>query len=456
MFITKKHVSRRTVLRGMGAAVTLPFLESMVPAQTPLRKTAASPKSRLTCIEVVHGSAGSTDYGVEKALWKPATEGRDFEVPMILKPLERFRDDMTIVSQTDCAMAMPVSAAEVGADHFRSSAVFLTAVHAKQTLGSDFFNGASIDQLYAQQFGQDTPLPSVQLCTENLDSSGSCGYNYSCVYMDTISWSSPTTPLPMTYNPRVAFEDLFGSGGSPQDRAARRKANRSILDEITHDVARLKGELDSKDRGRLNSYLDNIREIERRIQAIEAYNSSGVKRELPNAPIGVPDSWEDLVRLMLDLQVLAFSAEVTRVSTMKLSRDTSNRVFPESGNPTPFHSASHHGETPKGIEDLAKINRYHVSLLQPFLEKLKNTPDGDGNLLDHSLIFYGSPMANSNVHGHKRVPLVLLGHAAGQIKGNLHVKCQDDTPQANVLLAILQKLGIDRETFGDSTEPVAI
>jgi len=455
MFITKKHISRRTVLRGMGAAVALPFLESMVPAQTALRKTAATPKSRLTCIEVVHGSAGSTDYGVEANLWMPAKE-RDFEMPSILKPIEPFRDYLTIVSQTDCAMAMPISAEEVGADHFRSSAVFLTAVHAKQTLGSDFYNGTSIDQIYAQKFGQDTPLPSVQLCTENLDSSGSCGYNYSCVYMDTISWSSPTTPLPMTYNPRVAFEDLFGSGGSPEDRAARRKANRSILDGIAHDVARLRNALDPKDRNRLNGYLENVREIERRIQAIEAYNSSGVRRELPAAPIGVPDSWEELVILMLDLQALAFSADVTRVSTLKMSRDTSNRVFPESGNTTPFHSASHHGETPKGIDEFAKINRYHVSLIVPFLEKLKNTPDGDGNLLDHSMILYGSPMGDSHVHSHKRVPLMLLGHASGQVKGNLHVRCKDETPQANLLLAMLQKLGVQIDEFGDSTGAVAI
>jgi hypothetical protein len=456
MFITKKHISRRTILRGMGAAVALPFLESMLPAQTPLRKTAASPKSRLACIEVVHGSAGSTDYGVEHNLWMPAAEGSNFEMPMILKPLEPFRDYMTIVSQTDCAMAMPMSAAEVGADHFRSSAVYLTAVHAKQTLGSDYRNGVSIDQIYAQQCGQDTPLPSLQLCTENLDSSGSCGYNYSCVYMDTISWASPTTPLPMTYNPRVAFEDLFGTGGSPEDRAARRKANRSILDGIMHDVTRLQKELDSKDRSRLNGYLENVREIERRIQAIEAYNSSGVERELPTAPIGVPDSWEEIVKLMLDLQDLAFTADATRVSTLKLSRDTSNRVFPESGNTTPFHSASHHGETPKGIEDLAKINRYHVSLLAPFFEKLKNTPDGDGSLLDHSLILYGSPMGDSNVHSHKRVPLMLVGHANGQVRGNLHVKCQDETPEANVLLTVLQKLGVGTEEFGDSTGTVAI
>lgn len=456
MFITKKHVSRRTVLRGMGAAVALPFLEAMVPAQTPLRKTAASPKSRLTCIEIVHGCAGSTEYGTEKHLWVPVKEGRDFEFTPIVKPLEPLRDYITMVTQTDCGQAKPLSAEEVGADHFRSSAVFLTAAHAKQTLGSDVYNGLSIDQLYAKTMGQDTPLPSIQLCTENLDSSGSCGFNYSCVYMDTISWASPTTPLPMTLNPRVAFEDLFGTGGSPEDRAARRMTNRSILDVISHDVARLQRDLDSRDRNRLGGYLDNVREIERRIQAIEAYNSSGVKRELPSAPIGVPDSWEDLVKLMFDLQLLAFSAEVTRVATLKLSRDTSNRVFPESGNTTPFHSASHHGETPNGIEDLAKINRYHVSLLAYFLDKMKNTPDGDGNLLDHSMVLYGSPMGDSHVHGHLRVPMLLAGHASGALRGNLHVRCKDETPQANVLLTMVQKLGVPIEAFGDSTGTVSI
>ena len=232
--------------------------------------------------------------------------------------------------------------------------------------------------------------------------------------------------------------------------------NRSILDVISHDVARLQRDLDSRDRNRLGGYLDNVREIERRIQAIEAYNSSGVKRELPSAPIGVPDSWEDLVKLMFDLQLLAFSAEVTRVATLKLSRDTSNRVFPESGNTTPFHSASHHGETPNGIEDLAKINRYHVSLLAYFLDKMKNTPDGDGNLLDHSMVLYGSPMGDSHVHGHLRVPMLLAGHASGALRGNLHVRCKDETPQANVLLTMVQKLGVPIEAFGDSTGTVSI
>ena len=456
MFITKKHMSRRTMLQGMGAAVALPFLESMAPAATPLSQTAASPPSRLACIEIVHGSAGSTQYGTEENLWMPPTEGRDFEMGMILKPLERFRDHLTVVTQTDCHQADPFTPEEVGADHFRSSAVFLTAAHPKQTLGSDVYNGTSIDQLYAQKFGQDTPLPSIQLCTDNMDASGSCGFNYSCVYMDTISWSSPTTPLPMTLNPRMAFEELFGEGGSQEDRAVRRQLNRGILDSITHDVARLRNQLNARDRNRLSEYLDNVREIERRIERIEAYNSGGVEREVPDAPVGVPDSWEEHVKLMYDLQLLAFAAEITRVSTFKLSRDTSNRVFPESGNTTPFHTASHHSLTPQGITDFAVVNRYHVGLLGYFLDRLRDTPDGDGTLLDHSLVLYGSAMGDSNTHGHKRVPMLLAGHASGSIRGNLHIQCEEETPQANILLAMMQKLGVNIDTLGDSTEPIAV
>ena len=451
MFITKKHISRRTVLRGMGAAVTLPFLESMVPARTPIRQTAAAPRSRFAGIEIVHGSAGSTMYGTEKSLWAPAEEGRDFEFSKILEPMEPLRDYTTIISNTDCAQADPLTPEEVGADHFRSSAVFLTAAHAKQTEGSDVYNGISVDQLYAQRFGQDTPVPSIQLSIENQETTGACGYHYSCVYMETLSWSSPTTPLPMTPDPRLAFEQLFGTGGSPEERAARREINRSILDRITNSVARVRNELDPVDRNRLNDYLDNVREIERRIQRIEAYNASGVRRELPNAPVGAPDSWEEHVKLMYDLQALAFSADVTRVSSLKLGRDTSQRTYPDSGTSSPFHSASHHRQDPPQIEEFALINRHHIDVLTYFLDKLRNTPDGDGNLLDHSLILYGSPMGDSNVHGHKRVPFVLAGHASGQVRGNLHVRAPDDTPQANALLTVLHKLGVEDEAFGDST-----
>jgi hypothetical protein len=444
------------MLRGMGVSLGLPFLESMMPAQTPIRKTAASPRTRLACIEMVHGAAGSTGEGSEKHYWAPAKTGRDFEFTQSLEPLAHLRDYITVVSDTDLHPATAWSAAEEGADHFRSSAVYLTAAHPKMTEGSDYRVGTSIDQLYAQQFGQDTPLPSIQLCIEAVDASGACDYGYACVYADTISWSSPTTPLPMTLDPRMAFENLFGDGRTPEERSARQKVNRSILDWISRDVQRLRKDLGPSDRQRLNAYLDDVREIERRIERIEKYNQSGEARQLPAAPLGVPDSYEEHVRLMFDLQVLGFMTETTRVSAFKMSRDVSTRVFPESGVKTPFHPCSHHGENPARIAEFAKVNRYHVSLLPYFLEKLKNTPDGDGNLLDHSMVLYGSPMGDSNVHNHKRVPMFLAGHANGQLKGNLHVRCNDGTPMANVFLTMLHKLGVNVESFGDSKGEVAI
>src|ERR1700735_531755 len=456
MIITKKPLPRRMVLRGMGLTVALPLLDSMVPAQTPLAKTAASPKTRLACIEMVHGAAGSTGEGTEKHYWSPEKEGSDFAMSESLQPLEPYRDYLTIVSDTDLHPATAWAASEEGADHFRSSAVYLTAAHPKMTEGSDYFVGTSLDQLYAQRFGQDPPLPSTQLCIEMVDASGACDYGYACVYADTISWASPTQPLPMTLDPRMAFENLFGDGSTAEERLARQKVNRSILDWISHDVARLQKTLGPSDRQRLGTYLEDVREIERRIQRIEKYNASGEARALPSAPLGVPDSYEEHVKLMFDLQALAFMTDTTRVSAFKMSRDVSGRVFNESGVKVPFHPCSHHGETPARVAEFAKLNRYHVSLIPYFLEKLKNTPDGDGNLLDHSLVLYGSPMGDSNVHNHKRVPLFLAGHASGKVKGNLHIVTKDETPTANVLLTMLQKVGVKAESFGDSTGTVAI
>jgi hypothetical protein len=428
----------------------------MVPAQTPQVKTAAAVKPRFCAIEMVHGAAGSTGEGTEKHYWSPAKEGSDFEFSQTLEPLAPYRDYVTIVSNTDLHPATAWAAAEEGADHFRSSCCYLTAAHPKMTEGSDYYLGISLDQLYAQQLCQDTPLPSIQLCLEMVDSSGACDYGYACVYADTISWSSATNPLPMTIDPRMAFENLFGEGGTPEERAARQKVNRSILDWISHDVNRLQKNLGASDRNRLNNYLDDVREIERRIQRIEKYNASGEARALPEAPLGVPDKYEDHLRLMFDLQALAFMTETTRVSAFKMSRDVSGRVWKESGVNVPFHPCSHHGESPAKVAEFAKLNRYHVSLIPYFLEKLKNTPDGDGNLLDNSLVMYGSPMGDSNVHNHKRVPLFLAGHASGGLKGNLHLRTKDGTPMANVLLTILHKLGVNQESIGDSTGEVAI
>jgi len=460
MFISKKHISRRTVLRGMGSAVALPFLESMVPAQTPLRQTAAASRTRLCTIEMVHGAAGSARYGETQFYWAPQKVGSGFEftADSSLKPMDPFRESMTIVSKTDLNGARSWSPKEEGADHTRSSAVYLTGAHPKMTEGADVFNGTSIDQVYAQRFGQDTPIPSIQLCIENVGSlSSACGYGYSCVYCDTISWSSPTTPLPMDRDPRVVFERLFGAGGTEAQRAMRRQQERSVLDTISHAVARLQKDLDPADRNRLKNYLENVREIERRIQRIEQFNATNPQRELPDAPVGVPDSFAEHVKLMFDLQLLAFMTETTRVSAFKMARDVSSKVYPDSGVKTPFHSLSHHGENPKTILEFAKLNQYHVSTVAYFIDKLKNTPDGDGSLLDHSLVMYGSPMGDSHVHEHRRVPVFLVGHANGQFKGNLHFQCSEGTPMANLLLTMLHRLGVqDVNEIGDSTGELAI
>jgi hypothetical protein len=448
MFLAKKHLSRRTVLRGMGVSLALPLLDAMVPAQTPLRRTAASPRSRLACIEMVHGAAGSTAEGARKYYWSPEKEGADFDFSYSLQPLAPFREYLTIVSGTDARQAEALAPSEGGADHFRSSAVFLTAAHPKQTTGPDIFNGVSIDQLYAQKFAQDTRLPSIQLCIENFALSGSCGFDYSCLYSETISWSSPTTPLPMIVNPRVAFEKLF--------RDSSRPASGSILDGIAPEANGLQKSLGPADRSRLDTYLEEIRSIEHRVEDIEKQNATAAARELPAAPLGVPDSWEQHVELMFDLQVLAFAADVTRVSAFKMSRDTSNRIFPQSGVNSPFHTLSHHIEKPELIAEFAKLNQYHVSLIADFLRKLRDTPDGDGSLLDHSLVLYGSPMGDSNTHNHKRLPLFLAGHACGELKGNLHRVCQSGTPHANTLLTVMHKLGVDIPSVGDSTGEIAV
>jgi hypothetical protein len=452
MFITQKHLSRRTVLKGIGATVGLPLLEAMVPAGKAFGATAAEKKLRVVCVEMVHGAAGSAAFGIKKNLWAPAGIGRDFDLsPTSLKSLEPFRDDLTIVSNCDVRNAEAFTAPEIGGDHFRSSAVFLTQVHPKQTQGSDVRAGTSLDQLYAQRHGQDTPIPSMQLCIENVDQAGGCSYGYSCTYTDSISWASPTQPLPMVRDPRVIFDQLFGVGATPDERRERRAEDRSILDWLGTSVARLQRELGTADRARLGDYMENVREIERRIQKVEAFNSSGEPRDLPGAPIGVPDSFSEHVKLMFDLQALAFASDITRVFALKMGRDASNRTYPESGFNGAFHSASHHGEREDRIIDFAKINAYHVSMVPYFLEKLKNTPDGDGNLLDNTMVIYGSPMGDSNLHNHKRVPFFVAGRGGGALRGGLHLRAPDGTPLANAMLTLIHGLGIDMAQFGDST-----
>ena len=456
MVLTQKHISRRSMLRGAGATIALPFLESMVPAGTAYAKTSAAraaSKVRLVCIEQVHGAAGISEYGQANHLWIPAATGKNFDLSKgSLSPLEPFRDQLTIISHTDTRMAEAMSAPEVGGDHFRSSAVMYTHAHPKLTEGSDVQVGTSMDQLYAQRLGQDTPIPSMQLTIEPVDQSGGCAYGYACVYTDTISWAAPDRPLPMVRDPRMVFEQLFGSGGTPAQRAERRATDRSILDMLASQMADLRRTLGPTDRQRLDQYGTNIREIEERISKVEARNSSGEARELPGAPAGVPDSFEEHVKLMFDLQVLAFASDTTRVFSFKIGRDGSGRVYPGSGISRGFHDASHHGATEDRIKEFAEINKHHVSMLPYFMEKLRSTMDGDANLLDKTLILYGSPMAVGNTHNHRNCPLILLGRGGGIVDPGVHIKAADGTPMANVMFSLLKRLGLDDlQSFGDSS-----
>jgi uncharacterized protein DUF1552 len=455
-FITGKHLDRRTFLRGLGAAVALPHLDAMIPAGRMSGVVARANEKRtpLIAIEEVHGLAGCNEWGASQHLFAPEIIGKDFEMApnSALISLEPWQDDLTIVSNTDVRMAEAFTAPEIGGDHFRSSAVFLTQSHPKQTQGSDLFVGTSLDQIYAQRFGQDTPLPSMQFTIPNIDQAGGCTYNYSCAYTDSLSWASPSEPLPMIRDPRVAFDMLFGAGSSPTDRAERRAMRSSILDWITGEVTAMSRQLGSEDRRRMEQYLNNVREIERRIEMVETGNSSGEERAIPEAPAGVPDSYREHMELMFDLQVLAIQTDMTRVITFKTGRDSENRVFPESGSDRPFHPASHHGGREESVLEFNKICQYRVSMLPYLLDRLKNTMDGDMNLLDRSLVMFGSPMADSNLHNHRRCPLILLGGGNGILEGNLHLKAADGTPMANAMLTVLQELGLDdMENFGDST-----
>ena len=390
--LSGKTLPRRTFLRGMGAMVALPYLDAMEPVFRGIGKRALAggptDKTRFVAIESVHGAAGSNAWGASKNLWAPAGLGHNFELipESALSPLDGWRKYLTIISNTDVRNAEPFSAPEIGGDHFRSSAVFLTQCHPKQTQGSDLYVGTSMDQIVARRISQDTAIPSMQLCIESLDQAGGCDYNYACAYTDTISWAGPTEPLPMIRNPRAAFDLLFGAGSNNTDRAARRKQNASILDWLTSEVASLKRELSASDKERIDKYLEDIRELERRIQAVEARNTSGEARELPEAPPGVPDSFEEHVRLMFDFQVLAFQSDMTRVFSFKTGRDASSRSYPESGTNKGFHPASHHGGRDQNVLDFNLINKYHVSMLPYFLKRLQETKEGDSNLLEKTAI----------------------------------------------------------------------
>ncbi len=441
MFLTKKYIPRRTFLRGAGVTLALPFLDAMVPAGTALAQTAANPPSRFVGIWFPHGMA--------PGWWIPKTEGKGFEFPFIYKPLEAYRDYVTILSglHARCAEAPP---GQSPADHWVASA-FMSANKPRRTAGADLYNGTTIDQLIAKKIGQDNLLPSMQLAVEDPGAASSnCGEGYSCAYSNSISWSTPTTPLPMELNPQVVFERMFGDGSNPKERAARRSRDRSILDSLTRSMTRLRNEISSSDRSRLDQFAEDVREIERRLQI--AMKASMDAPTESTVPVGVPESFDQHIKLHFDLLALAFRADLTRVGTLIGARDLTNRFFPESGLTMSFHSGSHHGEDVTRLAAYAKMNQYHIKMLAHLVENLAKAHDGDGTLLDHSLILYGTNMGNSNQHLHYDVPHVLVGKASGKLDGGRHLAYPSKTvPTGNLLLSLLDKFDIHQDSIGDST-----
>src|SRR5665213_705535 len=441
MFISKKHISRRTILRGAGAALALPLLDAMVPAATALAQTAADPKPRFVGCFVPHGMA--------PGYWVPEKVGTDFDYPFNFKPLEPFREHVTILSGLHSRSAEPPPGA-TGADHWVAAA-FLCANKPRKTTGADLYAGTTIDQIIAQRVGRDNLMPSMQLAVEDPGANSSnCGEGYSCTYTNTISWSSPTDPLPMELNPQVVFERMFGDGGSVEQRAARRKRDRSILDSLSGSLSRLRAEVGAGDRNRLDQYTEDVREIERRLDI--AMEASTVAPTDMSVPIGVPQTFDEHIKLQFDLLALAFQADITRVGTLLFARDLTGRTYPESESPTAgFHGASHHGEDPRNIATLSKINQYHVKMLAHLVDKLAKTNDGDGTLLDHSLVLYGSNMGNSNQHVHYDVPHVLVGGLNGKLKGGRHLAYPTrQVPTGNLLLTLLDMYDIHQDKIGDS------
>src|SRR5438552_1077614 len=434
-FITKKHLSRRTFLRGAGVTMALPFLESMVPAATPLAQTAAKSKTRFGAIYFPHGA---TMYK-----WTPEKDGGDFEFSEILEPLKPFRDRINVIS--DLSHPSAYGGGSATSNHTRSAAAFLSGAQAKN--GPQAYLGVTVDQVAAQKIGQDTPLPSIELGIE--DPSLSCGDGLSCAYRDTISWQSPTSPLPMQNNPQVVFERLFGDGSTDALRRARREQSLSLLDSVMGDVNSLQKKLPSSDRSRVEQYLNDLREIERRIEKVGQQLSPDLK--VPPAPTAIPRDFEEHIKLMFDLWVLAWQADITRITTLLMAKELSNSSYPKSGIRDAFHILSHHSNLKENMDKFAVLNHYHVTVFTYLLDKLKNTPDGDGSLLDHSIVLYGSAMSDANQHNHAPLPIVLAGSASGRLKGGRHVRNPKDTTMSNLLLAILDKLGIQKESFGDST-----
>ena len=438
-FITKKHLSRRTFLRGTGVCLALPLLESMIPAATPFAQTAGAPRTRFGAIYVPHGA---TMYK-----WTPEKDGTTFEFSEILQPLEPFKKYVSVIS--DMSHPSAYGSGSATANHNRSAASFLTGAHALE--GPRAILGVSADQVIARKVGQDTPLPSIEMAIEG--STLSCD-GLSCAYRNTISWQNETTPLPMQNSPQVVFERLFGDGSTDAERKSRRSLSVSLLDSVAGEVSGVKKNLPATDRSRLDQYLTDVREIERRIQKAGEQLSGDIK--LPPAPIGIPADFEDHIKLLFDLQVLAWQADVTRVATLLLAKELSGAVFTKSGVRDAFHTLSHHSNQKENMDRFAIINRYHVTILAYLLDKLKNTPDGDGNLLDHSIVLYGSAMGDGNQHNHDPLPVVLVGGANGKLKGGRHIRNTPKTTMSNLLLAILDKMDVRQEKFGDSTGMMTI
>jgi len=442
MFISKKHLSRRTLLRGAGTAVALPLLESMIPASTALAQTAAVPKMpRLGCIYIPHGAT--------MAYWTPTKTGKDFEYTPILKPLEEYRRYMNIISGLANTPVGPEKGEDAGGaqNHERAAAAFLTAAH--PVAGDRAFVGKSFDQVVADALGQDTPLPSVELAIE--PSNNTCGdVNFTCSYRASISWKTPSLALPMENNPQMVFERLFGDGTTDEERKERRRQSASLLDSIREDVASLNLKLPNADRSRLDDYLQEVREIERRVALVDAKLSDN-SLEVPDAPSGIPTEFESHINLMFDLQVLAYKSDITRISTLMMAGEGSNVRFPRSGVNEGFHNASHHSNEEKNKDQFAVLNNYHITVLKNFFDKLAATPDGDGSLLDHSLVLYGSSMSDANEHNFDPLPILLVGGANGLIEGGRHLMYETHTPLANLYVGLLDKFGIRQDSFGNST-----
>jgi hypothetical protein len=442
MFVTGKHLDRRTFLRGAGVALSLPLLDGMIPAFLTTRAVAAARAKRFAVVYFPNG--------LYMPKWEPKVDGSAWEVTPILEPLARLREHLVIVSGLTHQPAVSLPG-EGSGDHVRASAAFLTGVRPKRTEGPDIHAGLSLDQIVARELGKETPLDSLELCLESNDLAGACEAGYSCAYANTLAWRTETTPLPMENDPRSVFERMFGDTDSTtrEARLAQIRQDRSILDRLREDVARLTKTLGPGDQQKLDQYLSAIRDVERRIQKAEARSAV----ELPHfeRPVGIPATFDEHARLMFDLQVLAFQSDTTRVTTMMLARETSQRPYPELGISDGHHGLSHHGGDAEKIEKVSKINAFHVTQFGYFLDKLKGTAEGDGCLLDNSIVLYGCGLSDSNSHLHTDLPIIVAGGAGGSIKGGRHVRYVSGTPLTNLQLTLLDRLGVQLDKFGDST-----